>query len=556
MSGQLSRVFHTARYLRLQQVASRIRLRARSAFPDRSGSGIDEEPEFPGCRWSEGRDPLPPAIDGVRADDLMRGVFSFLNTPHEIGFPPDWDDECPSRLWQYNLHYFDWLWLLDFEMARGVVLDWIARYPDRGGRVGWEPYPTSVRAMNWCAYFFGRRHSETLADGSLCQVLWRSLHQQCEWLSRRLETHLLNNHYLENAAALTLVGSCFEGHDARRWRDRGRRILSAQIAEQILPDGLHFELSPMYHARILYVLSLLAEMEPALADSLAEPMYRMAHALERLCHPDGDIALLGDSALGICHNPERLLAYVGRNARSPCIGAPSYGCFALLDAGYYGWRDSDRTYLIADFGKIGPDHNPGHGHADAFSFELSVRGSRVITDSGVYDYEASHTRQYCRSTAAHSTVEIEGQDQCELWGAFRVARRGSPRHVVWQPGSSGFALEGWHDGYARLRGRPVHARLMQWDAAVGLTVRDTIRANRPVRCVSRLHLHPACRIVESYGRSVRVAYASGEFVVEANGEIAIEDSQYCTRFYQTQSRSCLCLAGCGNPIELKYRIRV
>lgn len=540
------RWFHTARHLRAQQVYGQLRRQIGPRPGGFSRNGQSKGPDFPGCRWPDGRAFLPPANVGLCQEAICAGRWQFLNVSEEIGFPPDWDGERPSRLWQYNLHYFDWLWLLDFEAARDVVLDWIARYPDRGGRVGWEPYPTSVRLMNWCGLFFGRFRRQTQEDTDFGRALWRSLYRQCERLSRCIETHLLNNHTLENGAALAFVGSCFHGRDAQRWLARGGRILADQIAAQVLPDGMHFELSPMYHCRVLYVLGLLSQTQtPAVAELVAGPLSRMSQALGKICHPDGQIALFGDSALDVYHGP----ASLGLSGSGP-------GCFALPDAGYYGWRGADGTYLIADYGGIGPDHNPGHGHADMFGFELSLNGCRVITDCGLHDYEPSETRRYCRSTAAHNTVEIDGQDQCELWGAFRVARRGSPRHVVWQPGSSGFALEGWHDGYARLRGRPVHARLMQWDAAVGLTVRDTIRANRPVRCVSRLHLHPACRIVESYGRSVRVAYASGEFVVEANGEIAIEDSQYCTRFYQTQSRSCLCLAGCGNPIELKYRIRV
>lgn len=92
-----------------------------------------------------------------------------------MGLPPRWD--CPElpKLWQYNLHYFEWFWTLDYEDVRAVVLDWIERHPLAKGAVGWEPYPTSLRLMNWCAVFFGRFRENTEADHDFLQKLWASV---------------------------------------------------------------------------------------------------------------------------------------------------------------------------------------------------------------------------------------------------------------------------------------------------------------------------------------------------------------------------------------------
>lgn len=557
MHGRLIRLFHTARHLRAQQIYGRIRQCTRATLPRTSRDRASKGPGFPGCRWSGPKDLLPPVTDGMCLDAVKQGVFRFLNTAHAMGFPPAWDGDHQSRLWLYNLHYFDWLWLLDFDAARRAVLDWIARYRCTGNRAGWESYPTSLRLINWCGYFFGRCQNETEGDRDFCRTLWGSLYGQCEWLAGHLEIHLLNNHYLENGVALAFAGSCFQGNDARRWCKKGMDVLAGQIHEQILPDGTHFELSPMYHCRVLYVLVLLMETEVAgIAELLAEPVRRMSLALENLGHPDGGIALLSDSARDVCHQPEKLLVYSRRYGTSSRAGKKEAGSFALPDAGYYGWRGGDGAYLIADFGKIGPDHNPGHGHADLFNFELSLNGCRVVTDSGVHDYEASATRCYCRSTAAHNTVEIDGQDQCELWGTFRVARRGYPHDVTWCPDRRGFTLAGWHDGYTRLPGKPVHSRQMQWDVAEGLLVCDKITARRSVRCVSRLHLHPMCRIVESDSGFVRVSYPGGSFGVKASGDIGVEETPYFERFYESQTRPCLCFVGQGKSIELQYRISI
>jgi uncharacterized heparinase superfamily protein len=489
---------------------------------------------------------------------MRQGALEFLSSRVTVGFPPRWEHADQPKLWEYNLHYFEWLWALDYEDAKAVVLDWIRNHSLTKGAAGWKPYPISLRLMNWCAVFWGRFREKMEADKSFLETLWRSICQQAEWLARHLETHLLGNHYLENGAALAFVGSCFLGERARHWLGKGHSILSDQIAEQILRDGMHFELSPMYHCRVAYVLAMLIATGNDRLRSLAgDPFARMMRALAPLCHPDGGIALLNDSAFDICAEPAALRSY-GRHLLDDGFDGREVGtgCFALEHAGYYGWRGPGGTYVVADFARVGPDYSPGHGHADIFGFELSLGGHRVITDSGVHDYESSVVRRYCRSTAAHNTVEIDGCDQCDLWGAFRMAKRGYPRDVLWHPQGAGFTLSGWHDGYKRLPGQPIHFRQMQWDCAKGLSIFDKITARRPVSCASRVHLHPACRIDGSSGRLVHVSYPGGEFQVEADEDIEIEETPYFERFYQTRPRPCLCLHGRGDSIELHYRIRV
>jgi uncharacterized heparinase superfamily protein len=141
-------------------------------------------------------------------------------------------------------------------------------------------------------------------------------------------------------------------------------------------------------------------------------------------------------------------------------------------------------------------------------------------------------RRYCRSTRAHNTVELEGQDQCEFWAAFRVARRGRPRDVAWQRRDDGFVLEGWHDGYRRLAGRPRHERRFRWHDAGVLLVRDRVTGGRAVAARSRVHLHPDCELIDVTANQVRVGYPGGEFSVcfAGEGQLSTEPSLYCPEF--------------------------
>ena len=91
------------------------------------------------------------------------------------------------------------------------------------------------------------------------------------------------------------------------------------------------------------------------------------------------------------------------------------------DAGFYLFRQNDWK-LIVDAGQPGPSYIPGHAHCDALSVELYKNGEPVITNCGTYAYQ-SDLRDRFRNTAAHNTVMINGQEQSQCWGAFRIARR-------------------------------------------------------------------------------------------------------------------------------------
>ena len=76
--------------------------------------------------------------------------------------------------------------------------------------------------------------------------------------------------------------------------------------------------------------------------------------------------------------------------------------------------------LIVDIAKIGPDYQPGHGHADTLSFELSIFGQRVFVNSGISQYENNSERLRQRSTPAHNTVVVNDNISSDVWNSFRV----------------------------------------------------------------------------------------------------------------------------------------
>ena len=482
-----SRYFHTLRYLRPVQIYGRLwfwlyrpRADLRPAPPLRAVAGS----------WIV----LPIGEPSL----LGPTTFRFLNQTYTLDRATDWNRPDWNKLWLYNLHYFD-----DLNAARAkerqdwqraLIGRWIAdNLPGHGN--GWEPYPLSLRIVNWIQW---------AQAGNVLEPTWvHSLAVQIRFLAQRLEWHLLGNHLLANAKALVYAGLFFNGSEAEYWLMTGLRIFTRQLSEQILSDGGHFERSPMYHAIILKdmldLINLARSYPGQIGKSQAilwcETASRMLVWLQAMTHPDGDIAFFNDAAFGIAPNLVALTDYARRLGISvPVVADKNAGLWpvVLLKDSGYARLQAGPAVLLVDVSMIGPNYLPGHAHADTLSFELSLFDQRVIVNSGTSCYGASPERQRQRGTAAHNTVVIADQDSSEVWGGFRVARRARPVGLRWGEEASYCWIECGHDGYQRLSGRPLHIRRWQL-AADRLIVQDRLSGGSH-RAVAHYHLHPTIQV--------------------------------------------------------------
>lgn len=129
-----------------------------------------------------------------------------------------------------------------------------------------------------------------------------------------------------------------------------------------------------------------------------------------------------------------------------------------------------------DAGEPGPSYMLGHAHCDALSYELSVGGEPAVANCGAYAYQTP-LRPWFRSTAAHNTAVVGGEEQLECWAEHRVGRT----YRLLGAAREGNAVE----AAVRLPGGRVHRRRLELSAGE-LRVRD--EADASVGVVSHVHL--------------------------------------------------------------------
>ena len=451
--------------------------------------------------------------------------FRFLNETKELE-RVGWQGTGCSDLWRYHLHYFDDLNAQKAQARRDwherLIDRWIDENPCPEG-VGWDSYPTSLRIVNWIKF--------DLRTQSLGVRAQQNLATQIACLSRRIEYHIDGNHLLKNAKALVFGGVYF---DHSEWLRQGLRVLRAALREQILPSGAHFEHSPMYHAQVTEdVLDLLAlgRISPKAdaLEALCTPLVpRLLEWLEQMTHPDGAPAFFSDTCLNEAPLLADLWSYAKRLGIEPAsveIGAN--GCsHARLEA--------QNAVAIVDIAPLGPDTQPGHGHADALSFELSLFSQRVLVNSGVSTYEKGPLRDLQRGTAAHNTVCVSGENQSDLWAAFRVGQRA---HILKSTCAKGQA-SGSHDGYLSRFG-VVHKRVCSLDDGE-FRIEDWL-IGACVSATARFHFHPDVRVQLITPYSGRGALQNGsrfEWTLSESGQ-TLEQTQWFPEFGKAQSNQCL-----------------
>lgn len=337
--------------------------------------------------------------------------FRFLNI--EDGFV-DWNQTGHGLLWAYNLNYMDWLEQseISVEESERWIDDFLAGL--QNNKIGLHPYPLSLRIVNWIRFL--TKHPECKNEKRIS-----FLYSQVLLLNKTLEYRLLGNHLLENGCALFMASIFFA--DKKLYK-KASKLLLLQLEEQILKDGAHFEQSPMYHCILLdrlmdcYNLSVnntLFVGQSAVNDYLRVKAEMMLGHLESVIFDDGSIPLLNDSANGIAPSVLMLFDYAIR------LGL-KWSPIPMKECGYRKMNAKCMEAII-DIGNITASYQPGHSHADTFNYVLRIGGAPFVVDTGISTYDKNERRQYERSTMAHNTVVVDGEDTSHVWGGFRVGKR-------------------------------------------------------------------------------------------------------------------------------------
>jgi len=376
-----------------------------------------------------------------------------------------------------------------------------------GMGVNWNcAMEVALRATNLLAAFEIFRHSPLFDEQKLARLL-AIFDQHGEFIRQNLEfSHIAtSNHYLSDVVGLTWLGTMLpELESAGEWREFGLREMLREMDKQVLVDGSDFESSTGYHRFVLelflYTFILCLANHIKIADRYWAKLRRMLYYVRAYLRPDGHTPLIGDSdsgqflpiskRAGDDHAyvlsigaavfadphlsvpgdvPEELLWTMGepvvRQYEKLQLLADSPGSQSFHDAGIYILRDRD-LYLLLNASDAGIRGRGSHGHNDALSIEVSACGRPFIVDPGTYVYTADlEERHRFRSTAYHSTVQIDGVEQnaTDQQAPFIIGNDARPKVLRWEKSAERDLVTAEHFGYTHLPQPVTHRRTVTFN---------------------------------------------------------------------------------------------
>ena len=378
-------------------------------------------------------------------EDIPAGKIHLLNDTYDLAFN-DVNKAKMSPLTWYNLQYFEYAIALACIYRKTKD----QRYVDSFERAYSDflaadlPYASYVISLQIPNVMIALEIFDNAVSTKTRDLIHAEIYRQYKYLSSHLETYLLGNHYFENLKALIIASYYFgDDRECRKYIEK----LKIQTKEQILEDGMHFELSPMYHKIILEdLLRVHCIKDFGISEWICPVIQKMTDALAALENGISRTPLFNDSGDNVAKTAKALLE--AANVRCHITPQPTA---ALEEAKYYR-LESNGAVLLVDGGRIGPDYMPGHGHSDCLSFELFIHGIPVAVNSGTYQYQGEQ-RKYFRSARAHNTVTMDDHEQSQCWGEHRVAKR--IRNV--KSHSDGRTFRGEYENYYGQR----HKRIIQ-----------------------------------------------------------------------------------------------
>ena len=435
------------------------------------------------------------------------------------------------------------------------VDSWLEANPYLYG-VNWtSSLELAERIISW-AMLYPRIAGEVASHETFRRRWLGSIYLHLTRISRKLSLYSsANNHLIGELIGLFVGASCFDfWPECEGWRNRAQKLLEREIRLQVGEDGVNREQAMSYHIFTLELFLLAYAIGRntgrPFSKEFGERLCGMAGFLDSVATSGGDLPWFGDSddARGFVLSEEQtgfevtmqlagllfaepqwlrfsttpteaakalapdLIANLGQ-VTSQTTAKPARELFS--DAGIACVQTHDGSAkLLMDFGPLGFTSMAAHGHADALAIWLAIGDEYFLVDAGTYAYH-SHPewREFFRSTAAHNTACVDGENQSKMAGRFLWSAKANARLLRFENAAERATIETEHDGYLRLAEPVTHRRTVNFDRATGnISIEDNFHGTGRHQVELFFHMHEAAEVLSIRDGEAQVSWRGRRLV--------------------------------------------
>ena len=465
--------------------------------------------------------------------------------------------------WELNrLQFLPPMAITNEELAKTIIMDWLEKNPYLHGPSYLSAMEVSLR---WISIYWAVSLFKKPLDKFFIKRLAGLAIASGTYIESRLSTHSsAGNHLIVEAVGLFWIGKALQKEKiGKKWLRKAREILWKQTLIQLNPDGTNREQSFWYLGFVLDALFhyILLEDRQVIPKQVLSRIEKATEFMHKMILPDGSFPDYGDRDDGIvfhvngtykespfpgllnigsflfnrsewlrdCSNAVKHLEFwTGRTPKHPSTpetsnnavvasGTPQLNTYADGGMTLMKWG---KGRLLFRHARLGLGNTCGHGHADALSVLFSWDNIPVLIDLGSGQYNGNQDiRIFFRSTIAHNTVEIGGENQAKITGPFMWEKSYETCLTETEKLPSFFA-EAYHTGYKERFGI-VHKRRIEWLAPYQIEIGDVFPGFGGVKCKGAFHLG-ACKAIANKGNLVEAEFDDFIFSIAFPSDFTVE----------------------------------
>ena len=339
-----------------------------------------------------------------------------------------------------------------------------------------------IRCLNWIKAIKIFKNSSCNLNFIENKMI-ESLLYQCELLIKTYDDFrtLSNWGVMQNCGLISLALNYQEQHSIlSQYLTIALERLEYQCKIQILPDGVHWEQSPMYHNEVLNcLLDIAFDFEKLNLDTpsfILSSIRKLAYSNAYMKKPNHNQPMQGDSDETDLRDIITRSAYILKDQNLKYFGynfvdfesiwdigdlniskyeelptkKPNFTSIALKESGNFYLRDSfedNSNYLWFRCGALGS----GHGHGEHLHFDLVSNGEDFISDPGRFTYvEGNKDREFLKSCFAHNTTIVDNLPFSKFNGAWGIVESALTLNTHHSFNTTFDFVEGGHLGYVSL----------------------------------------------------------------------------------------------------------
>ncbi|GEN55544.1 heparinase [Halolactibacillus alkaliphilus] len=323
-----------------------------------------------------------------------------------------------------------------FEKWESIIFGFVEENgePNDSNKLSWRPIDAGIRLMNWM---------KSLTYLSLDKISTRLLEVMDESIQKHisfLQRSYIDKYRLSNWGVLALSGIAvydliFPGKLTESEHNWVWFHLTHQLELQFYSDGVHWEVSPLYHhevvANFCYILQVSEYLDIVLPIDLRSELALPIKAAHYMAGADDYLSPLNDSDyvnFAYVYNIYRGMGFLPKTRNNRCdlyLGhkySQDEPCDQVELPALFKGEKSGFSVLKTEgiyFTLFNGWHGSSHGHASNGSFTLNYLNQEIISDGGRFSYTESPVRLRLKTPEAHNTIFDEGDQSTiisDSWG--------------------------------------------------------------------------------------------------------------------------------------------